>query len=217
VSLVLEALRRVEKSAVRPGSVGAAVASYRPAPRPRGAALPLFLGLGTGAVLLLFWKPQARTVAPPPAATSGEASPSEVTPLTSPPVSVVTAEPPVNQAPISPSAPSAESGSVSGGQPGPGPSTPRSRAGALAASAGSSELSGPVPRPTLLLQAISERDSRPVAVINDQLVREGELFEGARILRIGADSVDVLLESGKKATVRFGPPPADVLPTPESR
>jgi hypothetical protein len=70
----------------------------------------------------------------------------------------------------------------------------------------------------LILQAISERDSRPIAVINDQLVREGDLFEGARILRIGAESVDVRLENGKAATVRFAPPPPEVpSPTPDSR
>ncbi len=95
---------------------------------------------------------------------------------------------------------------------------PANRAAASSRPAKPSAASGPIARPPLILQAISERDSRPVAVINDQLVREGDLFEGARVLRIGAESVDVLLENGKTATVRFAPPPPSGLsPIPESR
>ncbi len=61
--------------------------------------------------------------------------------------------------------------------------------------------------PALVLQAISERDSRPIAIINDQLVREGDKVGPARVLRIGPDSVEVLLENGRHDTVRFAPPP----------
>jgi hypothetical protein len=65
----------------------------------------------------------------------------------------------------------------------------------------------------LTLQAISERDSYPIAIINDQLLKEGDMIGGIRILRIDSDSVDVLLESGQGETVRFPPPPA---PSPSS-
>jgi hypothetical protein len=68
-----------------------------------------------------------------------------------------------------------------------------------------------------VLQAISERDSRPIAVISDQLVKEGDLVGGARVLKIGGDSVEVLLASGLKEVVRFLPPPSDPTPSPEER
>jgi hypothetical protein len=70
----------------------------------------------------------------------------------------------------------------------------------------------------LTLQAISERDSYPIAIINDQLFKEGDMIGRTRILRINSDSVDVLLESGKRETVRFGPPSAPALsPSSDSR
>ena len=76
-----------------------------------------------------------------------------------------------------------------------------------------SDLKTPAP---LILQAISERDSRPVAIINDQLVREGDLIGRTRVVRIHSDSVDVLLENGTKEAVRFAPPPPETSPTPDS-
>ena len=43
----------------------------------------------------------------------------------------------------------------------------------------------------LVLHAISEQDGVPVAVVNDRVVREGDRFDGVRILRIGAAEVEV--------------------------
>jgi hypothetical protein len=76
--------------------------------------------------------------------------------------------------------------------------------------------------PALVLQAISERDSHPIAMINDQLVREGDKLGQVRVLKIGADAVEVLLENGQPDTVRFAPPPPPVpepspSPSPLSR
>ena len=62
------------------------------------------------------------------------------------------------------------------------------------------------PRPTpskageLRLNAISERDGQPVAIVNDRLVREGDSFDGVRVLRIGEAEVEV--EVGGAATDR---------------
>ncbi len=67
----------------------------------------------------------------------------------------------------------------------------------------------------LILQAISERDSYPIAIINDQLVKEGDMIGQTRILRIDSDSVDVLLESGQAESIGFDPPPAPT-PSPSS-
>jgi hypothetical protein len=64
-----------------------------------------------------------------------------------------------------------------------------------------------------VLQAISERDSHPIAIINDLLVKEGDRLGPVRILRIGSESVEVLLGDGTRDTVRFAPPPPDPTPT----
>jgi hypothetical protein len=55
---------------------------------------------------------------------------------------------------------------------------------------------------TFVLEAISERDGSPVAVVNDHLVKEGDLVDGARIVRIGADEVEIEV-AGTHRVVRF--------------
>jgi hypothetical protein len=54
----------------------------------------------------------------------------------------------------------------------------------------------------LRLTAISRRDGRPVALINDRLVFEGDSFEGVRILRIGETEVEVEVR-GERRVLRF--------------
>ena len=54
----------------------------------------------------------------------------------------------------------------------------------------------------LRLSAISERDGRPVAVVNDRLVGEGDIVEGARVVRIAPTEVDVEVD-GARRTLRF--------------
>jgi hypothetical protein len=41
------------------------------------------------------------------------------------------------------------------------------------------------------LNAISVRDGHPVAILNDRLVREGDSFDGIRVVRIGEAEVEV--------------------------
>ena len=60
MSLVIEALRRVEKTDARAGSIGAAVASYRPVPRPRRSVIPLLLGLLAGGAMVLVLRSQGK-------------------------------------------------------------------------------------------------------------------------------------------------------------
>ena len=52
------------------------------------------------------------------------------------------------------------------------------------------------------LQAISQQDGQPVAVLNDRLVREGDTFDGVRVLRIGADEVEIEV-AGRRRLVKF--------------
>ena len=54
----------------------------------------------------------------------------------------------------------------------------------------------------LRLTAISQRDGRPVALINDRLVFEGDGFEGVKVLRIRETEVEVEVR-GVKRVLRF--------------
>ena len=47
-----------------------------------------------------------------------------------------------------------------------------------------------------------QRDGRPVAMINDRLVFEGDSFEGVRVLRIGDAEVEVEVH-GQRRVLRF--------------
>jgi hypothetical protein len=58
------------------------------------------------------------------------------------------------------------------------------------------------PEAGLQLQAIGERDGRPVAVIGGRLVREGDHYDGVTIVRIGADEVEIEVQ-GQRRTLRF--------------
>ena len=216
MSLVLEALRRIDKPDDRTGSIGAAVSSYRPARRRQSLTLPLLLGLVAGAALLVPFGPRSTS--------RGGASSSSPSVVSLP----IVRQPPPSIAPTG-----ARSRNSAGSVPGL-PSEPKAGA-TQARRAGSAEpapaaldrrlsrrpgKSGSVTsdesRPMVLtLQAISERDSYPIGIINDQLVKEGDMIGQTRILRIDSDSVDVLLESGQAESIRFAPPPAPT-PSPSS-
>jgi hypothetical protein len=55
---------------------------------------------------------------------------------------------------------------------------------------------------SLRLNAISQRDGRPVALINDRLLFEGDSFDGVKVLRIGEAEVEVEVH-GKRRVLRF--------------
>jgi len=204
VSLVLDALRRVEKNDARAGSVGVAVASYRPARRPGRSWTPLLLGIIVGGVVLFLLGPNPIAPGPrdPLRAQAGAAG-SFVPTLRArggaalpPPLileSVDAGSAPRSPVPTQPT-------TVRRGQ---SPNDARA--------ASPSAVSSP-----LVLQAISERDSHPIAVISDQLVKEGDLIGKTRVLKIGLNTVEVLLDSGRVEVIRF-PPPPDPTPTPDGR
>jgi hypothetical protein len=56
--------------------------------------------------------------------------------------------------------------------------------------------------PSLVLQAISSRDGRPIALVSDRLVREGDQFDGVTIVRIGDAEVEVEWK-GQRSIIRF--------------
>lgn len=195
MSLVLEALRRVEKPGARPGSSGAAVASYAPASKKRGGSIPLILGLVTGGVLFaLFDRPIREALE-----RGGPAAPDDAAGVLAPhPLKGGAGlPPPLILETLAESAPVTSRGDLAAIRPTEAPS--------LAAPSNSLATTGRVDKTpaSLVLQAISERDARPIAVISDRLVGEGEKFGSALVVKIGAESVDLLLESGAVQTLRF--------------
>ena len=58
------------------------------------------------------------------------------------------------------------------------------------------------PPPKFRLTAISERDGEPIALLNDRLVREGDSFDGLRILSIGEPEIEIEVD-GQRQTIGF--------------
>lgn len=194
MSLVLEALRRVEK----PGTptVGAAVSSYRPAPKRPGGAFPLLLGLGAGGLVIALFAPQAKDLSVYPGRDSSESR-----------YEGRVAHRPKGRAGLPPPL-VPPIGFALEALPGR-----RAVAAADRVRPVVSPSVAPTP-PLLVLQAISERDSRPIAIINDQLVKEGDRVGAALVVKISVETVEVILENGVRETIRFPPTPPEAIPTP---
>lgn len=177
MSLVLEALKKLDREKGR-DERGFVVMAAAPWPTraarqwPAWAALAVATAGAVVAVLALRPSP-----APPPAA---------VRPAVPEPAPVVAA-------PL-PAVPTA---------PPPAVPTPNS---AVARPAPARVAPKPVVEPTAdpgpRLQAISERDGQPIAIINDHLVRVGDEVDGMRVLDIRGAEVDVEIR-GRRTTLRF--------------
>jgi hypothetical protein len=63
----------------------------------------------------------------------------------------------------------------------------------------SPEPSGPA---ELRLEAVSQREGHPIAVVSGHLVREGDVFDNVRVLRIGEGEVEIELD-GKRRVLGF--------------
>jgi hypothetical protein len=184
VSLVLEALKKLDREKGRDerGFVVMAAAPWptRAARRwPAWAALGIATAGAIAAVLAL-----RATPAPAPAPAPRPAPPAAATAVVEPaPAAVVTPHPPARVvATVAP--PVAEPVRRETPAAAPSPMAPRA--------------AEPQPR----LQAISERDGQPIAIINDHLVRVGDEVDGIRVLAIRGAEVDVEVR-GRRTTLRF--------------
>lgn len=175
MSLILEALRKLEaeKQAPERGFLVVAAPSW-PARGPRpllwlAAAIVVAGGLAGGTALWL--RPWGRT------------SPQE--PMRPP----VRALDPAPRSAIAPPSLEASPMPTFRERATLAPTTSPSRPHAVAAPQAPSPVT-PSP-PALVLEAISERDGRPIALVSDHLVREGDAFDGVTIVRIGQAEVEV--------------------------
>jgi hypothetical protein len=185
VSLILEALKKVERERATPEQRGFLVLGPT-AWAPSRSNLAWVLGMiaaaavAGGAVYVLTRSPAGpmpppeERVVPGPATAAPLAGSAAV-----PPVATSWGSPPDSYAPLPRRA---------AGDPAP------ARTGVVA----DRTPAGPV----LRLHAISEQNGAPVAVVNERVVREGDSFDGVRILRIGAAEVEVEV-SGTRRTLRF--------------
>jgi len=60
----------------------------------------------------------------------------------------------------------------------------------------------PKAAPEFALQAVADQDGHPVAIVNGQLVRVGDLVDGARVLRIDPEEVE-LEQGGRRLVLTF--------------
>ena len=192
MSLILEALRKLEKEKATAdrGFVVLGAASW-PAPVARrwpvvviGAAVLL----GAGAVWWMTQRGPGDAPAVPAAQAVTELQPppapaSVATTLAPAPATVPFVAPPVVAAPR------------------PRPITP-SEAAAVAPAAPAAAATTPTTERRVQLQAITARDGRPLALVNDRLMGEGEEFEGIRIVAIRADEVEVEVD-GRRRVLKF--------------
>jgi hypothetical protein len=206
VSLILDALRKIEREKQAPRR-GFVVMTHVPwsqgTSRTRllvGAVLALSVAVAVLGVAL--WRRGAAQN--PIAATTPSATPVAVaTPL---PVAIPT--------PSSPEAP-ATAAAVLEAAPVPPPArrarTARPTPVAVAAASPPPPVANTPapapPRPALAkgevrLNAISRQSGQPVAVVNDRLVREGDVFDGIRVIRIREATVEVEVD-GQRRTVGF--------------
>jgi hypothetical protein len=186
VSLILEALRKLEREKGAPER-GFTVFAATPWPvrsRVRLATAVVAGGLLVAAGVAVGLALRPGPPAPPAAAPAATPTPvADAPPVFAPPPAAGPLAPPrrpVPPAATSPPAPAAEAAT-----PDPLPTAPPS----------------PADEP-LRLQAISEQDGRPVAVLNERIVREGDEFDGIRVIRIGAGEVEVAVR-GQRRVLKF--------------
>jgi hypothetical protein len=218
VSLILDALRKLEreKGAHEPGVLVVGSVPWGETSRTRrillGAGAVLVLGLAVLAGWLLRRGPAAPPAAVPVAApvTTTLPAPNVVpspTPTITPPAALAQEAPPAPPIRLSRPPASEIPGaaadraplSSSPAEPLPATTPTEERQQEPTAPAAAPPAAAP---DDLRLSAISRRDGKPVALINDRLVYEGDSFDGVRVIRIGEAEVEVEVK-GQRRVLRF--------------
>jgi hypothetical protein len=203
VSLILEALKKLEREKQAPDR-GFLVVAHVPWPAgPAARSLWLVAGLALGLIGLLALLLLRGRDTPPTIAKAPQAVPTPVgTPLALSPSLPAWSAPP-QPAPTSP----APSRVAPHGAAAPKVAPSRDHA-PLPSAPGREPTATPSPSPAVAgdvdvrLNAITQQDGQPVAVLNDRVVREGDVFDGIHVIRIGEAEVEVEV-NGKRRVVRF--------------
>ena len=178
MSLILEALRKLDREKETPER-GFVVVASAPWPEPRRLWWPTvaFALIGLGALVTTTLVVNRTRLAPVPPPTPSPAQ-GVMAPPAPPhvPVTTLSTAPPARPAVV----PRPAFVGVPPASLRPAPASP----------------------PSLVLNAISERDGKPIALLGDRLVREGDEFEGVRVIRIGEAEVEIEWR-GQRSVVRF--------------
>ena len=193
MSLILEALKKLERERTAPERGFLVVAQpgwhvTRPGGRVLAVAGASAAVAGALVAAILLWPARDRQDAAPTREAEG---PRLQAPAVAEPLPSAAARVAVTPAPrtAGPARPPAEAAAF----PVPPPVTTTSAPTAPPADAAG---------PDLKLQAVSEQDGQPVAVLNGRLVRAGDSFDGVTVIRIGAGEVEVEV-GGRRRTLTF--------------
>ncbi|MET0552990.1 MAG: hypothetical protein ABW221_08135 [Vicinamibacteria bacterium] len=191
MSLIFEALKKLDREKKTPER-GFLVLGGAPAAGERRLRVPalllLLIAAAGGGFLIARGTNPGRAEAPPPVpSTTGPVTvPRLMPPAPLPPEAVeapaIAARPPAEAAPAAPVEREA-----------PATAAPAPLAAATPA---------PPATPAFALQAVAEQDGQPVAIVNGQLVRVGDLVNGARVLRIEREEVE-LDQAGRRLLLTF--------------
>ena len=175
------------------------------------------VALAAGALLWLVLRPAPPTVPPPPpTATAAPAAPVDSAPLPTAAARPETVAPPPPRGLDLPGSPPARAPHVEASTAAAAEAEDDVGEEEVLADAArhrdatgpdepAAETPPPVPPPNApeyRLTAISERDGRPVALLNDRLVHEGDRFDNLRIIRIGPADVEIEVD-GERRTIGF--------------
>jgi hypothetical protein len=204
VSLIFEALKKLdrEKQAPERGFLVVGASGWGAGRRAR--VVPIVAGLaaaGLAGFLFAQWaqRPRVETASGPAAASSSHPPPAASAPATSAAPAAPGVPPATYLAPAlttvsrAPAPAAAEPAAVP-------PSQPRA-AGPPPTQAAAPEAPGAV-EPAFTLQAVTEQDGQPVAIVNGQLVRVGDMVDGAQVVRIDAQLIE-LTKDGRRIVVSF--------------
>lgn len=210
MSLILDALRKLEreKSAGEPNVL--VVGSVPWGGRTRSLSLVVWILaaaalVAVGATALWLLRPTPRPVASEPTeappAPVVEETPAPAEMASRAPASVPVPAPSVAATPT-PTAPPPRSLAIP--VPPPASTAPEEPEEPPPPAHAATEVETPSPprHETLRLTVISERDGRPVALINDRMVFEGDSFDGIEILDIRETEVEVRVH-GERRVLRF--------------
>ena len=180
MSLILEALRKLERDKDSPER-GFVVMTHIPWAQGRSSSRlvgigALALALALGILAMALWRGRAGKPLGPEAKVVATAPPS-VAPR-APQASPIA---PTSPLPFDAKALALASVKSTASAPG-APATPLAEATPKPHASAQAEVR---------LNAISQKDGQPVAVVNDRLVHEGDAFDGIRVIRIGETEVEV--------------------------
>lgn len=196
MSLIFEALKKLDREKKTPER-GFLVVGGAPVEGGRHLSVPLLvtlLAVAGGAGFLA-----ARGLRPAPVPPAQHASPAT---LAERAVPRLTAPAPMAPEARASAAPAPAAAAPSAAEPITPPAAPPVTAPAVTPAPEAAPAAAAPAAPAFALQAVADQDGRPVAIVNGQLVRVGDRVDGARVVRIEPEEVE-LEHDGRRLVLTF--------------